>query len=195
MPGTLQAFWQGLGSGTRQVAQTVHPGAPTLAVEDSPAAKPLGWSDLASPSGIAPKIAFQFAQSYPTLAGGVVGGLAGGRLGALAGPGGAVAGDIWNPDTGAVTSLKSVDLDASSYQVKGRYVNALYSKLSRNVENLAEFTGGRYGGTNVREEEITSRTVTVIVPGLGSAEQRQVLRQIVEAGRQRRVMVRIEVYR
>jgi hypothetical protein len=370
-------------------------GPPTIAAEDSPAAEPLGWSDLASPSGIAPKVAYQFAQSYPTLAGGVAGGVVGGRLGALAGPEGAAAGalvggslgaaalsatqtlgpayaaelqktpndpegawnrawgqaeisgtfsgaswavfpalffqgpvkqlvfqifgaqpalavaeraarnivegkpateglgeaygqgvvggltpalghkviswlvppapasgggqsgqtsgnargpaasaqssptaqpqrsgispngasngrgvwdlpmtmrgrilekifghnlhpnhptiDVWNPNTGAVTSLKSVDLESPSYQVKGKYVNALYSKLSKDVDDLAEFEGGRYAGTDLGD--ITSRTLTVIVPDLGTAEQRQVLRNIVEAGKQRGVTVRIEVYR
>jgi hypothetical protein len=103
--------------------------------------------------------------------------------------------DIWDPNTGAATSLKSVDLEAPSYQVKGKYVNALYSKLSRDVDDLAEFSGGKYDDVRVAEHEITSRRLTVIVPGLGTTEQRQVLRQIVEAGKQRGVIVRIEVYR
>jgi hypothetical protein len=376
MPGTLQAFWDGLRAGSRQVAQSVQSlsGQPTIEAQDSPAAAPLGWSDLASPSGIAPRIAYQFAQSYPTLAGGVAGGVVLGRIGALAGPEGAAAGaliggglgaaalsaaqtlgpvyaaelqrnpndpegawnrawrqaeisgafsgaawaafparffqspvkqlvfqifgvqpaltvghrvtsniaegrpaieglgeaygqgvvgtaipalghgivrtslpkdtsaennrrpettssdargsktsrgvwdlpptkrgrilekvfghnlhpdhptiDIWDPNTGAVTSLKSVDLEAPGYQVKDQYVNALYNKLSRGIDKLVEFEGGRYGVTHVRN--VTSRTLTVIVPVLGTAEQRQVLRNIVEVGRQRGVTVRIEVYR
>jgi hypothetical protein len=101
MPSTLQAFFQGVGSATRQLGQTVHPGAPSLPAEDSPAAEPLGWSDLASPSRIAPKVAYQFAQSYPTLAGGVVGGVIGGRLGALAGPEGFAAGALIGGSLGA----------------------------------------------------------------------------------------------
>jgi hypothetical protein len=101
--------------------------------------------------------------------------------------------DIWDPNTGAATSLKSVDLDAPAYQVKDKFVNALYGKLSSDLNNLAEFEGGRYAGSDVGD--ITSRTLTVIVPGLGTAEQRQVLRNIVEAGKQRGVTVRVEVYR
>jgi hypothetical protein len=103
MPGTMQAFWDGLRAGTRQVTQSVESfwGPPTVAAERSPAAEPLGWSDLASPSGIAPKVAYQFAQSYPTLAGGVAGGVVGGRLGAFAGPEGAVAGALIGGGLGA----------------------------------------------------------------------------------------------
>jgi hypothetical protein len=36
--------------------------------------------------------------------------------------------------------------------------------------------------------------LTVIVPSLGTAEQRQVLRRIGDVGRQRGVVVKIEVY-
>jgi hypothetical protein len=103
--------------------------------------------------------------------------------------------DIWDPNTGAVTSLKSVDLESPSYQVNGKYVNALHTKLSRAVDELADFEGWRYADNYVPEDEVTSRTLTVIVPGLGTAEQRQVLRQMVEVGRQRGVIVRMEVYR
>jgi hypothetical protein len=76
MPGVVQAFWQGLVSGARQGAQTVQSLSDTLdqPTQSSPAAEPLHWSDLANPSQIAPKLAYGFARSYPTLAGGVAGG-------------------------------------------------------------------------------------------------------------------------
>jgi hypothetical protein len=363
MPSMLQAFYQGLGAATRQLGQTLAPGAPSLAAQDSPAAEPLGWSDLANPLRIAPKVAYQFAQSSPTLAGGVALGVIGGDLGALAGPGGAAVGavvggslgaaalsaaqtlgpaytaelqktpndpegawsrawkqaeisgafsgaswavfparffqgpvkhlvfqifgaqpalavgervtrnvvegrpategvgeaygqgvvggltpalghkvvswlspkrapaadsktsrgvwdlpatkrgrilekifghnlhpdhptiDIWDQSTGAATSIKSIDLESPTYQVSGKNVNALYNKLGNAVDDLAEYTGGRYASVQIAEHEIASRTLTVIVPGMGTAGQRQVLRQIAELGRKRGVIVRIEVYR
>ncbi len=364
MPGTLQAFYQGLGAATRQLGQTLAPGAPSLPAQNNPAAEPLGWSDLANPSRIAPKVAYQFAQSSPTLAGGVALGVIGGELGALAGPVGAATGavvggslgaaalsaaqtlgpaymaelqktpndpegawsrawkqaeisgafsgaswavfparffqgpvkhlvfqifgvqpalavgervtrnivegrpategvgeaygqgvvggltpalghkvvnwllprrapaaddsktsrgvwdlpatrrgrilerifghnlhpdhpniDIWDQSTGGVTSLKSVDLELPTYQVSGKNVNALYNKLGKAVNDLAEYAGGEYAGIRIAKHEITSRTLTVIVPGVGTAEQRQVLRRIAEFGRQRGVIVRIEVHR
>jgi len=103
--------------------------------------------------------------------------------------------DIWDHRTGAVTSLKSVDLEGPGYQVQGRYVNALYNKLNRDLINLAEFEGGDYANTHVPDDEITSRTLTVIVPSFGTVEQRQVLQQIVRLGKQLGVIVRIEIYR
>jgi hypothetical protein len=103
MPSAFDAFFQGLGSGSRQVAQSIQSvsGPPTIAAQDSPAAEPLGWSDLANPSRIAPKVAYQFAQSYPTLAAGALGGVAGGKVGRLAGPYGAVAGALIGGSLGA----------------------------------------------------------------------------------------------
>ncbi len=101
--------------------------------------------------------------------------------------------DIWDPSTGAVTSLKSIDLEAPGYQVEGKYANALYNKLSRDLNKLAEFEGGRYAGTDVRD--VTSRSFTLIIPSLGTAEQRQVLRNVIEIGKQRGVIANIEVYR
>jgi hypothetical protein len=103
MPSAFDAFFQGLGSGSRQVAQSIQSfsGPPTIAAQDSPAAEPLGWSDLASPSRIAPKVAYQFAQSYPMLAAGAFGGVAGAKVGKLAGPYGAAAGALIGGSLGA----------------------------------------------------------------------------------------------
>jgi hypothetical protein len=103
MPSAFDAFFQGLGSGSRQVTQSIQSvsGPPTIAAQESPAAEPLGWSDLASPSRIAPKVAYQFAQSYPMLAGGVAGGIVGGKVGRLAGPYGAAAGTLIGGTLGA----------------------------------------------------------------------------------------------
>jgi hypothetical protein len=103
--------------------------------------------------------------------------------------------DIWDPNTGAVTSLKSVDLEAPSYQVEDDCDRALYNRLSNNINDLAEFNGGHYANTYVPEHGITSRTLTVIVPSLGTAGQGQVLRQIIEVAKQRGVIVRVGVYR
>src|SRR5205807_7368739 len=112
-PGLWQAFLQGAGSATRQLKQTIHPDAPTLPPEDSPAAEPLGWSDLASPSRIAPKAAYQFAQSYPTVAGGVAGGVIGGRLGGVAGPEGVAAGALIGGSLGAAAMSAAQTLGPS----------------------------------------------------------------------------------
>ena len=70
---------------------------PSVAAE-SPAAAPFGWPDLNDPFGqLAPKVAFRFGRSFPTLAGGVAGGVAGTAVG----PEGTVAGALIGGTLGA----------------------------------------------------------------------------------------------
>jgi hypothetical protein len=97
--------------------------------------------------------------------------------------------DIWKEDSGTVTSLKSVDLDSPSYRVEENTPRALYNKLSKCVNDLAEFQGSYYADIRIPEEEIKSRVLTVIVPSEGTAEQQEVMRRIVQLGTQRGLTV------
>jgi hypothetical protein len=103
--------------------------------------------------------------------------------------------DVWDEDTGSVTSIKSVNLEAPSHQAKARYVNTLYAKLSRYLNELAEYKGSHYAGDYVPGGQIASRTLAVIVPSKRTVAQQRVLRQIVEVGKQRGLIVRIKVHR
>jgi hypothetical protein len=102
--------------------------------------------------------------------------------------------DIWESDSGAVTSLKSIDLDSPAYRVEGNSQNALYSKLSKCVNDLAEFRGSYYASIYIPEEAIKSRMLTVIVPSEGTAAQQEVMRRIVDLGKQRGLTVNIKSY-
>jgi hypothetical protein len=102
--------------------------------------------------------------------------------------------DIWESDSGAVTSLKSIDLDSPAYRVEGNSQNALYSKLSKCVNDLAEFRGSYYASIYIPEEAIKSRMLTVIVPSEGTAAQQEVMRRIVDLGKQRGLTVNIKIY-
>jgi hypothetical protein len=149
MPGTLDAFFQGLGSGTRQFAQTIQSvsGPPTIAAQNSPAAEPLGWSDLTSPSWIAPKVAYQFAQSYPTLAAGVAGGYLGGRLGALAGPQGAAAGALIGGSLGAAALSAAQTLGpayAAELQKTPNDREGAWNRAWRQAEISGAFSGASW---------------------------------------------------
>ena len=147
MPGTWQALLQGARSATGQLEQTLHPGAPALPLEDSPAAEPLGWSDLASPSRIAPKVAYQFAQSYPMLAGGVVGGLIGGRVGGLAGPEGAAAGALIGGSLGTAAMSAAQTLGPSYVAELQKTPNdpeGAWSRAWRQAEISGAFSGASW---------------------------------------------------
>jgi hypothetical protein len=155
MPDTLRAFWDGLRAGSRQVTQSVKSfsGPPTVAVQDSPAAAPLGWSDLASPSGIAPKLAYQFAQSYPTLAGGVAGGVIGGRIGLLAGPEGAAAGALIGGGLGAAALSAAQTLGpayAAELQKNPNDPEGAWNRAWRQAEITGTFSGAAWAAFPAR---------------------------------------------
>jgi hypothetical protein len=155
MPDTLRAFWDGLRAGSRQVAQSVQSfsGPPTVEAERSPAAEPLGWSDLASPSGIAPKLAYQFAQSYPTAAGGVAGGVIGGRIGLLAGPEGAAAGALIGGGLGAAALSAAQTLGpvyAAELQKNPNDPEGAWNRAWRQAEITGAFSGAAWAAFPAR---------------------------------------------
>ena len=64
-----------------------------------------------------------------------------------------------NPN-GVATSVKSIDLNAKTYQNEA----SLTYRLNQYVADVREFEGDDWGGTNIREADIDSRAVQVIVP-------------------------------
>jgi hypothetical protein len=102
--------------------------------------------------------------------------------------------DIWDPDSGTATSLKSIDLDSPAYRVEGNTSNALYNRLSKCVNDLAEFQGSYYTNIYIPEEAIKSRVLTVIVPREGTAAEQEVMRRIAEQGTQRGLTVNFKIY-
>jgi hypothetical protein len=150
MPDVLHALFQGLGSGSRQLAQTGQSfvGRPTIAADDSPAAEPIGWSDLKSPlDRFAPKVAYRFAQSYPTMTGGVVGGVVGGRIGAFAGPYGLAAGAIVGGSLGAAALSAAQTLGpafAAELQKNPNDPEGAWKRAWRQAEISGAFSGASW---------------------------------------------------
>jgi filamentous hemagglutinin len=108
---------------------------------------------LASPSGIAPKLAYQFAQSYPTAAGGVAGGIIGGRLGALAGPEGAAAGVLIGGGLGAAALSAAQTLGpvyAAELQKNPNDPEGAWSRAWRQAEITGAFSGAAWAAFPAR---------------------------------------------
>lgn len=61
---------------------------------------------------------------------------------------------------GVATSIKSLDLNAGTYQDFGR----LTGRLNKYVDELDEYTGTRWGGDNIKNSDITTRELLVVVP-------------------------------
>jgi filamentous hemagglutinin len=84
-------------------------------------------------------------------------------------------------ENGIATSIKSIDLDGTSYLTG----NGLRNTLTRYVDKVAGYTGtGPQGwaGVIIRDNQITSRGLDVIVPHSGTAAQQAVLNDIVKYG-------------
>jgi hypothetical protein len=82
--------------------------------------------------------------------------------------------DKWELSTGAVASIKSVDLLMPTYKNMAN----LASKLRGYVDKVAGFQGERLSGVTIRADDITSRVLEVGIPPGASAEQMQVLEEV-----------------
>ena len=100
--------------------------------------------------------------------------------------------DRFEVDSAAVISLKSVNLNSPTYRNEEN--NALYNKLSRDLNKLAEFEGSHYADIEIRADAIKSRTLRITVPNSGTTAQQETMRRIVELGRQRGVTVDVTIY-
>lgn len=82
-------------------------------------------------------------------------------------------------ENGVATSIKSVDLNAGTYQSASR----LSSRLTGYVDKVANFNGARFNGIQIEPDEITSRGLDIAVPsGAASQAQMQVLSEIAAYG-------------
>jgi hypothetical protein len=68
--------------------------------------------------------------------------------------------DTWDAATGTANSIKSVDLNAPTYQS----ATALSRTLNKYVDSVAEFQGRNWGGLNITSGMIQARSLTVAIP-------------------------------
>jgi hypothetical protein len=61
--------------------------------------------------------------------------------------------DRWERDSGTVTSIKSVDLNSPTYRNEEN--NALYNKLLKAVNDLAEYQGSRHAEVRIPGQAIS----------------------------------------
>ena len=90
---------------------------------------------------------------------------------------------------GVATSIKSIDINAKSYQ-NGR---VLYSTLKNYIDKVAKFKGQRWNGVTISEEDITKRALDVAIPKGASPSQVKVLQEATKYGKANGVQVNIHV--
>lgn len=67
---------------------------------------------------------------------------------------------IDNFTNGIAASIKSIDLNAATYQDAARLTN----RLNRYIDDLSDYDGGRYAAKSVLPEEITARELSLAIP-------------------------------
>jgi hypothetical protein len=80
------------------------------------------------------------------------------------------------PD-GVATSVKSIDLNAATYQ---KEANLTY-RLNQFVADVREFDGADWGGTDIRGTDIDGRAVHLIVPKRSMTEAQRIIIERVRA--------------
>ena len=91
---------------------------------------------------------------------------------------------------GVATSVKSVDLNAVTYQNQASLAN----RLLQYVEDVRDFDGDDWGGKYVRPDQITGRAVQLIVPrGSMTDAQRAIIDEIREIAKRSNKPVNIIV--
>jgi len=95
-------------------------------------------------------------------------------------------------ENGLATSIKSMDLSAKTYQNPRNLIRV----AERYIDLVKRFRGAKHAGISINEEDILSRGLELAIPrGGATIEQKQILDQIIEYGRNNGVTVKIiEVY-
>jgi len=91
---------------------------------------------------------------------------------------------------GVATSIKSLDLNAATYQNAGR----LTSRIAGYIDDVAAFPGAKLGDVIV-PGGVIQRALDLAIPGHGNAAQQQVLRQMVSYAESVGVHMRMVVMR
>jgi len=91
---------------------------------------------------------------------------------------------------GIVTSIKSRDIDAKTYQ------NTTTSeRIMRNdIDKVAQFKQGAIGDDRIYADEIKSKVLEVVVPNLGNTTQQNTLKKMRNYGVEKNVEVKVIVY-
>lgn len=94
-------------------------------------------------------------------------------------------------ENGVVTSIKSLDLYAPSYQ----HASVLDRTISGYIDSVASFNGKTWSGVSIRPADFAGRSLDLVVPGPGSIAQQNVFNQAIQYEASRGVNVNVIPYR
>lgn len=99
--------------------------------------------------------------------------------------------DKYDDVTGEVTSIKSLDLDAKSYQSSSK----LKSRLNKYMKELEGFDGYQLEGVEVGDLEnpINSKTLEIALPRSATGAQSNVINEIISEGAKKTPPIEVKI--
>jgi RHS repeat-associated protein len=88
-----------------------------------------------------------------------------------------------------VTSIKSLDLEAKSYQTQSR----VESRIRGYINKVANYNGGKFGDTDIAKTDIEGRSLILAVPEGSTAAQQAALANMYSYGMNNGVVLQVEV--
>ncbi|MGL4426364.1 MAG: hypothetical protein ACRCUQ_01220, partial [Alphaproteobacteria bacterium] len=88
-------------------------------------------------------------------------------------------------DNGVVTSIKSIDLNAKTYQDSKK----LQRTLEKYVDKVAGFEGSTFAAKPIKLEEIRLRALDLAIPHSGTPAQQQIFKNLVDYAKNKGVTV------
>ena len=95
--------------------------------------------------------------------------------------------DKWSEDTGTATSIKSLDLNAKTYQK----ISKLRSVLKGYINKVAAFKGIDWGIVKIQESQICRRCLELALPHTGNTMQKKVLENMLLYAEKQEVTLKI----
>jgi filamentous hemagglutinin len=93
-------------------------------------------------------------------------------------------------ENGLATSIKSLDLNAATYQS----TSTLSRTLTGYVDSVASFQGRTWAGVRISAQDISGRALDLVVPGPGTAAQQAAIEQAVEYAASKGVKLNVVHY-
>ncbi|MFN6087997.1 MAG: hypothetical protein ACK47E_04545 [Cyclobacteriaceae bacterium] len=101
--------------------------------------------------------------------------------------------DKYDDVTGEVTSIKSIDLDAKTYQTDSK----LRSRLNKYLDELNVFQGYSIEGVNIGNvfngRPINSKSLEIAIPRTATGSQLTIINDIISSGASRGITVKVVV--
>ena len=95
--------------------------------------------------------------------------------------------DMYDDATKTITSMKSLDLNAKSYQSG----NAVFNRVKGYIDKLVDFKGGRLGDKDIKNVDFDNRVLELAIPERATDSQLEQLRRLQEYAQEQNIQLTI----